>query len=210
MCLCIYAFCILHSKMKQFIPILLFWLLWIPSYSQDEAAQAILARREKVNKEFQDSNTSPLDPGDKKKFEGLNYFSIDPGYRLTARFVRTEKPVIFKMKMTASPRMEYTTVAYVAFDLQGIGYKLMAYKKPETEAAYFIPFSDATNGKETYESGRYVDFPVPSNEDVILDFNGAYNPYCAYSRRFSCPIPPPENKVTVAIRAGEKKFKESH
>ena len=196
--------------MKRLTLILLVAMLSIAAYSQEQAPQAIMARREKVNKEFLDSNTSPLDPADKKKFAGLNYFAIDPAYRLTARFVKTEKPVIFKMKMTASPKMEYTTVGYVTFEYQGIGYKLTAYKKPETGDAYFIPFSDGTNGKETYESGRYVDFPIPTGDQVILDFNGAYNPYCAYSRRFSCPIPPPENKITAVINAGEKKFRESH
>src|SRR5258706_15364479 len=202
MCLCVYvpmcyAFKGFTPEMKRLTLILLVAMPSIAAYSQEEASQAIMARREKVNKEFRDSNTSPLDPADKKKFAGLNYFAIDPAYRLTARFVKTEKPVIFKMKMTASPKMEYTTVGYVTFEYQGIGYKLTAYKKPETGDAYFIPFSDATNGKETYESGRYVDFPIPTGDQVILDFNGAYNPYCAYSRRFSCPIPPPENHLVA-------------
>ena len=196
--------------MKQVILIFLFSFLSIASYSQDEAAQAIMARREKVNKEFQDPNKSPLDPADKKKFAGLNYFPIDAGYRMTARFVKTERPSIFKMKMTASPKMEYTTVGYVTFEFHGIEYKLIAYKKPEGDDAYFIPFTDATNGKETYESGRYIEFPVPTGDQIILDFNGAYNPYCAYSRRFSCPIPPPENRMAAAIGAGEMKFKEGH
>ena len=196
--------------MKRSIPILLLSLASFTAYSQAGAEAEILARREKVNADFQNSKSSPLDAADLKKFTGLNYFPIDPAYRVQAKFVKTEKPSIFKMKMTASPKMEYTTVGYVTFELQGIEYKLMAYRKPESDESFFIPFSDATNGKETYESGRYVDFPVPSNDDVILDFNGAYNPYCAYSRRFSCPIPPPENKIAAAITAGEKKFKEGH
>ena len=196
--------------MKQFIPIFLFLLLSIASYSQNEAAQAIMARREKVNADFQNSKSSPLEAADLKKFAGLNYFPIDPAYRVQAKFVKTERPSIFKMKMTASPKMEYTTVGYVTFEFHGIEYKLIAYKKPEGDDAYFIPFTDATNGKETYESGRYIEFPVPTGDQIILDFNGAYNPYCAYSRRFSCPIPPPENHLGVAISAGEKKFKQSH
>ena len=190
--------------------VLLFTLAAFAAYSQAGVESEILARREKVNTDFQNSKSSPLDPADLKKFAGLNYFPIDPAYRVQAKFVKTEKPSIFKMKMTASPKMEYTTVGYVTFEFHGIEYKLTAYKKPEGDDAYFIPFTDATNGKETYESGRYIEFPVPTGDQVILDFNGAYNPYCAYSRRFSCPIPPPENNLTAAISAGEKKFKESH
>ena len=195
--------------MKRSIPILLLSLASFTAYSQ-AGAEGEMARREKVNADFQNSKSSPLDPGDLKKFTGLNYFPIDPAYRVQAKFVKTEKPVIFKMKMTASPKMEYIAVGFATFELLGVQHKLTAYKKPEGADAFFIPFTDATNGKETYESGRYVEFPVPAGDQIILDFNGAYNPYCAYSRRFSCPIPPAENHLGASISAGEKKFKESH
>jgi uncharacterized protein (DUF1684 family) len=188
----------------------LFLLFAVAGYSQEDPATVILAQREVVNKKFLENEASPLDPADKKKFTGLNYYSIDPGYRVKGKFVKTEKPSIFKMKMTASPKMEYTAVGYVTGEFQGVEFKLTAYAKPESPEVYFIPFTDATNGKDTYESGRYVDLPGKESGEVLIDFNTAYNPYCAYSRRFSCPIPPPENKLTVAIPAGEKKFHTSH
>jgi uncharacterized protein (DUF1684 family) len=81
----------------------------------------------------------------------------------------------------------------------------MALKKQKEYKKYlFIPFRDLTSGKESYGGGRYIDTEIPAGETLILDFNRAYNPYCAYSHRYSCPIPPEENTLKVEIRAGEK------
>jgi uncharacterized protein len=96
--------------------------------------------------------------------------------------------------------------------LDGEARVLEVYQSPETiqkagfEDYLFVPFTDETNGDDTYEVGRYIDFRVPTSEDVILDFNKCYNPYCSYGSAYSCPIPPAVNHLPLKVKAGEKKF----
>lgn len=178
------------------------------------AKKEIEAHREKQQKEFRDKNKSPLLPKDRKKFKGLNYYPIDLKYRVAAKFVRTENEALFKMKTTTSRLPDYVKYGEVHFTIDGQPLKLEVYqspdimKRPGYEDYLFIPFTDLTNGHETYEVGRYIEFRIPKSEDVIVDFNQCYNPYCSYSPNFSCPIPPEPNHLPIAIPAGEKKFKE--
>ncbi|HEY0744350.1 MAG TPA: DUF1684 domain-containing protein [Chryseosolibacter sp.] len=189
----------------------------LTSYAQDDvlAKNEIEAHRKKQESEMRDKEKSPLDPKDRKRFKHLNYFPIDLKYRVKAKFVRTENEPLFKMKTTTTRLPEYVKYGEVHFQLDGMDYKLNVYQSPEItkrpgyEDYLFIPFTDITNGNETYEVGRYLEFRIPTSEDVIVDFNQCYNPYCSYSPRFSCPIPPSENDLAIAIPAGEKKFKDS-
>ena len=119
---------------------------------------------------------------------------------------------MFKMKTTTTRLPEYVKYGEVVFTIDGTEFKLSVYQSPDImknpgyEDYLFIPFTDKTNGNETYEVGRYIEFRIPKSEDVIVDFNQCYNPYCSYSARFSCPIPPAENDLPIEIPAGEKKF----
>jgi uncharacterized protein (DUF1684 family) len=96
--------------------------------------------------------------------------------------------------------------------LNGVNYKLEVYQSPEVSRMpgykdhLFVPFTDKTNGNETYEIGRYIDMVIPSGDEVILDFNLAYNPYCSYNPNYSCPIPPAANDLPIEIKSGEKKY----
>lgn len=187
-------------------------------YAQDDvlARKEIKSHRKKQQKEFRNTKSSPLLPDDRKKFKGLNYYPVDLNYRVPARFVKTEIPVLFKMKTTTDRLPDYVKYGELHFKIDSVAFKLEVYQNPDIvkRAGYedylFIPFTDLTNGDETYEVGRYLEFRIPKSQDVILDFNQCYNPYCSYNPKYSCPIPPEANHLNIAIPVGEKKFKAAH
>lgn len=175
--------------------------------------QQIEEHRRKQDEEMK-SATSPLLPKDKKRFKGLKYFPVNLEYRVTAKFIRTENPVLFKMKTTKTSRNpEYVKYGEVHFTLKGTDFLLEVYQSPDIskKAEYkdhlFIPFTDETNGRETYQVGRYLDVRIPEGDEIVLDFNLCYNPYCSYSPNYACPIPPAANDLKTRIEAGEKLFK---
>lgn len=164
--------------------------------------------------EFSDKNHSPLTPSDRKHFEGLKYFDFDGTYLVQARFERTPDEKPFFMPTTTERLPQYVKYGVLYFTLHGQELQLSVYqnldliKKPGYANYLFIPFNDSTNGFESYGGGRYLDIQGPLGEIVIIDFNKAYNPYCAYNSRYSCPIPPPENKLPIRIEAGVLSWKE--
>jgi uncharacterized protein len=178
----------------------------------DSAIYDIEQHRKKQEEEFKDPKESPLDKKLRKKFKGLNYYPINLDYRLKATFVKTENPTLFQMKTTTSRLPEYQKYGEVHFTLDGEDRVLEVYqspeiiKKPGLEDYLFIPFTDETNGIDTYELGRYIDFRIPTSDQVILDFNKCYNPYCSYGSGYSCPIPPEVNHLPIKILAGEMKY----
>jgi uncharacterized protein (DUF1684 family) len=196
--------------------ILLLAFCFLHTYGQDEADAVEDIRQYRARQEatFKAKKKSPLLPADRRKFKGLNYYPINLKYRVKARFTRNENPVLFRMKTTTERLPEYTKYGEVTFVLDGETYRLEVYQSPEImqrpgyEDYLFIPFTDLTNGDDTYDVGRYVEMTIPAAEEVTVDFNKAYNPYCSYSPRFSCPIPPEANQLAVAIMAGEKKYKQ--
>ena len=142
-------------------------------------------------------------------FQGVAYFEIDTTYRLKAQF-KKDLGKWFEMPTTTTRKPVYRRYGYIEFKLNDKKAQLTVYqnkalrKKAELEDYLFIPFNDMTNGNESYGGGRYLDFRIPKTIEVTIDFNLAYNPYCAYADRYSCPIPPIENKLPIEIRAGEK------
>jgi uncharacterized protein len=183
---------------------------------EERALKEINEHRKKQEAEFRDPVKSPLEKKDRKKFKGLKYYPVDLRYRVKATFVRNERPVLFKMKTSTTRLPEYTKYGEVHFTLDGQEHTLEVYqsldlmKRPGYEDYLFIPFTDPTNGKETYDIGRYLEFHIPDTEEVVIDFNQCYNPSCSYSAGYSCPIPPEANALSIEIKAGEKKFKEHH
>jgi uncharacterized protein len=178
------------------------------------AVREIEAHRKKQFQEFKDPKESPLSPSERRKLKRLIYFPIDLKYRVTASFIKTETAELFRMKTTTARLPEYRKYGEVHFRIDSQHFRLEVYQNPEVTARpgyedyLFIPFTDLTNGEESYDVGRYLDFRIPDSEEVRIDFNQSYNPYCSYSDRFSCPIPPAANNLPVAIYAGEKKFKD--
>ena len=187
-------------------------------YSQPgtDAITEIEAHRRKQEQTFRNKEETPLLKRDRKKFKGLNYYPIDLKYRVQASFVKNEHPVLFKMKTTTTRLPDYIKYGEVHFTIDSQPFKLEVYqspdimKRPGYEDYLFIPFTDLTNGDETYDVGRYIEMRIPTTEEVTIDFNMAYNPYCSYSPNFSCPIPPAANDLPIRIPAGEKRFKSGH
>lgn len=171
--------------------------------------------REGRDKEFRNRAESPLREEDFATFKGLNYFPENKEFRVKAQLTRTSDEKYFQMPTSSGITKKFVKYGVLNFELNGKKYSLYVYqadlavlkKLPEYADLLFVPFKDLTNGKETYGVGRYIDIKQPSTGEVILDFNLAYNPNCAYgSDRYSCPIPPKENFLRVEIKAGEKSF----
>lgn len=166
-----------------------------------------------MNLEFADREESPLDSLDFLKFKGLEFFAIDKKYRVEADFIRTPNEQPFGMKTTTDRLPVYVKYGEVFFKIDNKECKINIYqnqdliKKPEYADYLFIPFMDKTSGNESYRGGRYIDLKIPSGDKIMIDFNKAYNPYCAYNHKYSCPIPPYDNKLDVEIRAGVKAFR---
>lgn len=180
--------------------------------TDEEAKEEIAKHRAKQESEFRDPEKSPLGKKGAKKFKGLNYYPVDLKYRVTAKFIPNEKPELFKMKTSTARLPEYSKYGDLVFTIDGVELKLEVYESPaisgnpEYANYLFVPFTDLTNGEETYHVGRYLDLKKPLSEEVILDFNLSYNPYCSYSPNYSCPIPPAANQLSIAIPAGEKMY----
>jgi uncharacterized protein (DUF1684 family) len=167
------------------------------------------------DKEFRNRAESPLLEEDFSNFKGLNYYDEDKSFQVEARFERTADESYFQMPTSSGVPKKYIKYGVLKFNLGGRQQQLNVYqtdkatleKYPEYADLLFVPFKDATNGAETYSGGRYIDIKTPKGNKVMLDFNLAYNPSCAYgSDRYSCPIPPKKNFLKIAVKAGEKNF----
>lgn len=165
-----------------------------------------------INAEFADAKTSPLDENDLKTFKTLAFYPISSKYFVNAKFIKAKNEKIFEMKTSTARKPKYIKFGTVAFVIEGKSLKLNVYQDVELSKSekykdhLFLPFSDLTCGKESYIGGRYIDLRIPKGNTITIDFNQAYNPYCAYNHRYSCPIVPLENDLDIAIKAGVKTF----
>jgi len=166
--------------------------------------------QDKQNKEFKDPEHSPLPKEDLEHFKFLDFFPVDKNYKVGATFIK-DKGRKFEMKTSTKRLPIYQRLGFLEFTIDNKKQKLAVYKniglskKKEFKNYLFIPFKDFTNGVESYGGGRYLDINKPKKGgEWVLDFNKCYNPYCAYSYRYSCPIPPEENHLKIEIRAGVK------
>ena len=176
--------------------------------------QEIKHYQQELNDEYADAKTSPLLPRDRRDFTGLPFYPIDAQYRVTARFVRTPGSRPFIMPTSTPRRAIYEKYGEVHFTLHDTAYQLPVYQSHELRETeeyrnhLFLPFTDLTSSNETYGGGRYLDLTIPQGDTIVIDFNKAYHPYCAYNPKYSCPIPPKKNNLPVAIRAGVRLTKE--
>ncbi|MBB6680802.1 DUF1684 domain-containing protein [Aequorivita sp. 609] len=195
--------------------LLLFSFLLITSlgFTQSEAlVLESLKAQIKLNSEFANPETTILTPEDFRTFKELDFYPIDEKYIVNARFVRTpdEKPFLMPTTTTRTP--EYVKYGEAHFSIDGKGFVLSLFKntQPYNEPGYedylFLPFTDLTSGDGSYGGGRYLDQRIPEGDTFVIDFNKAYNPYCAYNPKYSCPIPPKENDLLIRIEAGVKNF----
>jgi uncharacterized protein (DUF1684 family) len=168
--------------------------------------------QKELNVEFADAKTSPLLPEDLAHFKALDFYPINEKAFVVAQFIRTENEKPFVMPTTGTKRPMYVKYGEAHFQLEGKEFKLNIYrnielsKREEYKDHLFLPFSDLTSGKESYIGGKYIDLKIPSGNTIVIDFNLSYNPYCAYSYKYSCPKVPLENDLAIEIKAGVKKF----
>ena len=168
------------------------------------------AYQAELNAEFRNPDESPLEPKDLKTFTMLDFYPIDEKYRVTARVIRATERKPFNMPTTIPRKNIHWKYADLVFTLDGKEYTLEVYQgedlmnTPEYADYLFLPFLDDTNSEGTYGGGRYIDLRIPAGDTIEIDFNKAYNPYCAYSARFSCPLVPRVNRLATRIEAGVK------
>jgi len=161
-------------------------------------------RREKDDY-FRRDLASQLTPAQRAGFAGLRYFAEDPELRLTVEVERFPSPETVRMQTSTGDVSEYERYARFQFVVDGTSAALTIYRN---DLGYFLPFADSLAGGETYGAGRYLEpIDLPDGR-FIVDFNHAYNPYCAYNENWSCPITPGENRLKIPIRAGEKVYEE--
>jgi uncharacterized protein (DUF1684 family) len=173
-------------------------------------ARQIAAFQEHLNQEFRSPQESPLSAAERQKFTSLPYYPASYRYYVVAKLVRDTTAQVFPMATSTALRPLYRKYGEVFFTLAGRPLKLSVYQsqslmtKPGLTDYLFIPFTDLTNGHGSYGGGRYLDLRIPPAgvSTMLLDFNCAYNPSCAYSPGYSCPVPPAENRLNVAIPAG--------
>ncbi len=196
---------------KHILLVLLFSFFLTFLHAQDYTTE-IQTFQQELNVDFSDSLKSPLAKEDRLHFKQLDFFPIDSNLRIIAVFRRTPFELPFPMKTTTSRAPMYVKYGEAIFTINTIVYKLNIYqnlelvKKEGYHDYLFLPFTDAGNGDESYGGGRYIDLKIPENDIIVIDFNKAYNPYCAYNHKYSCPIPPGENNLSLYIKAGVKKF----
>ena len=167
----------------------------------------MLQERQEKNAFFK-STSSPLLDIDRGKFTGLDYYPVNPELRFQVRLERYSSPKTIRMATNTGEIRGGLIYGFFEFTVENQTCRVQVYRLEEafSKPALFIPFIDATSGVETYEGGRYLDLTENTSGIYDLDFNRAYNPYCAYNPEYSCPAPPTENALPVYIRAGEKKY----
>jgi len=198
--------------MKYLVTLLL--MVSIKCFAQNHKAE-IDAYRKQYMADFLDDKNSPLK---KEDLQFLRFYDADSTYRVTARATMVINPPTFIMPAFSGGGANYIKYAVLNMVVNGKSIELSVYKNTAfaniaTLRDYiFLPFTDETNGKETYGGGRYIDLREKDFKDnpVVIDFNKAYNPYCAFAGGYSCPKPPDENQLHMAIAAGEKKYAKTH
>ncbi|WP_436346286.1 DUF1684 domain-containing protein [Natronorubrum sp. FCH18a] len=202
------------------------------SIDVDRWREELESKRAEKDDFFAEHPQSPIPPEERDGFDGLDYFEPDSTYRVTATVERHDDPEVVLMDTTAGREMRYLRVATLEFelnrddeDLEDGTDELAAYQlESPNEEPLFVPFRDKTTGQQTYDGGRYMELspnrdPADAAEsssaspasqawqdgdELVVDFNLAYTPFCAYSETFDCPLPPKENWLEIAIPAGER------
>src|SRR5690349_10503970 len=178
--------------------------------SQDETSyvKGIEKERETKDRFMRTSAESPF-ASTPDEYKGLKYYPADSKYRVVANLHRVEQKKMVVLATNDGSEERYLEYGYAEFKMDGVSNRLLILEIADGayQGKLFLAFGDETSARETYGAGRYLDVTkTPGSNTITLDFNLAYNPYCAYNDSFTCPLPPRENLLSVAIRAGEKKY----
>lgn len=171
----------------------------------DKYHAKIQEHRQQTDTFFKTDKKSPLPKEERADFKGLNYFDIDISYSIVAKMkkIKNAKPV--SMETSKHQEKSYLPYAKAHFRLNGKKCELTIYKSVKQDYL-FLPFTDLTTGKQSYGAGRYIEVEELADKKIVIDFNIAYNPYCAYSDNYNCPYPPAENDLKIRIEAGERTY----
>lgn len=156
---------------------------------------------------FRNSPESPLTPEQRSQFRGLHYYPVRLAAAIPVHVQEFPEKAETPLITSTGDAMEFFRWGEVVFDLDGNHGRLTVYRADEGDS-FFVPFADTTSGKETYGAGRYLELVDNEDGTYILDFNRAYNPFCAYNEGWSCPVPPAENRLPFPVEAGERTFEE--
>lgn len=195
--------------MKKLGFLFIIFSLFLNAQTKKENIEAIKKFQNELNTEYLNPKESPLRGDNLTNFKKHPFFPINLKYRVKAKFSKTENPVPFELPTSSGKFKQYKEYGKAAFEIDGKDYTLTIYqsldliKMEQYKDHLFLPFRDETNGKETYGGGKYMDLKIPKGDEIILDFNLSYQPYCAYNAfDYNCPIVPEENKLPVRIEAG--------
>ncbi len=189
---------------------ILLLLISMNTFAQSYADQ-IAKHREAYKEDFIKDNRSPLKKSD---LQNLHFYEADSAYKVSAEVELLKNEKVFKMPTFDGSSSDYYRYAHINFSLNGKAIQMTLYRSislstnPVYKDHLFLPFTDETNNKETYGGGRYIDLDAKeiNKNHIEIDFNKAYNPYCAYSDGYRCPVPPEENDLQLAVKAGEKLY----
>lgn len=182
--------------------------LSIAQTENEKSIEEILEFRRGLDTDYQNPESSPLGERGVADFKGHKFFPVDLGLRVWAKVEVLKNEKSFLMKTSGPKTPEYRKFLKLTFSIDDSTYFLYAYQnvalaqKEGNKDYLFLPFTDKTNGFETYGGGRYIDIRIPGTDSLLLDFNQCYNPYCAYTTGYNCPIPPKENALPIKIEAG--------
>ena len=204
--------------MKSYFPLFILLLIVSCKPSKNNYEDEIKKFQYELNTQYADTEHSPLTKEDIQTFKALDFFEIDENYRVKARLELTPNAPSFEMKTTTERLPIYKKYGIAHFTLNGKDLELSIYQNQDLKnsleyANYlFLPYNDLSNGKTSYEGGRFIDLQIPTekNDTIIIDFNKSYNPYCAYNHKYSCPIPPSENILPLEIPVGVKDYGKHH
>ncbi|MFT5863467.1 MAG: hypothetical protein ACI828_002126 [Flavobacteriales bacterium] len=212
-----------QNKPMKFLSILMLCVfVTLNAQESDEAryAQGAKAYQVALDATYANADSTILSRKQRRKFSTLGFFPIDVKYRVDAAFKRTPEATPFMMMTSSGNDREYVAYGTLRFRLNGQDFELPIYQNTkyikEPDHTYgqslFLPFTDYTSGVETYGAGRYIDVEISDIMDnrLVIDFNKAYNPYCAYTTGYSCPIPPEANDLKMRIEAGVKAYNKKY
>lgn len=176
--------------------------------SPEDYIEKIEAERERQFKFIRFNFESPLTDEQKASFKKLNFYPVDPTYKVKARMVPIDARKVREVPLTDGTKEKYIEHSWAEFELNGKQEKLLllqAINEPD-KRNFFLAFADKTSAADTYGGGRYINARQDGKNSITIDFNLAYNPYCAYNPDYGCPLPPKENLLDIPIPVGEKNY----
>ena len=195
--------------MKKLLIIFLLKSIFGFSQSKENQISEIKKFQKELNEGYTNPKETPLRGDNFTNFKQHPFFPIDLKYRVTAQLKRTENAEPFEIPTSSGRTQPYREYGKATFVIDGKSYVLTLFffffliKRPEYKDHLFLPFRDETKGIETYGGGKYIDLRIPKGDEIVIDFNQSYHPYCAYNAYdYSCPIVPEENFLPVRIEAG--------